>query len=161
MMGSTLSIFTVKTNEYSSITVNEHSLTVMIYAICMGVVISAVYMWYQKNVVGEVARRIIAKGASTEESAVSASELSLSKIQLRELTKNQTLARLICTVSEESGETRYFLPEENRIRAEVRYEKEGNGVGGLLLTVALTAVLALLLIWLMPVVLRMADHILK
>ena len=58
------------------------------------------------------------------------------------------------------AETRFYIPEERKYRAQVRFEKEGNGVGGLVLTCGLTIVLGVVLIKLIPVALSVVDSLL-
>jgi hypothetical protein len=71
------------------------------------------------------------------------------------------LQRLISSVEGAEGEpTRYFIPEDQKYRAELRFERRGNGVGGLLLTVALTFAAAVLVARLLPWFLGVLDGIL-
>ena len=55
----------------------------------------------------------------------------------------------------------FYIPDEEHYRAEVRFDKKGNGIAGLVLTAVLTVALAILLIKLTPVVLGMIDNLLK
>ncbi|MBQ3063446.1 MAG: hypothetical protein IJC99_01405 [Clostridia bacterium] len=55
---------------------------------------------------------------------------------------------------------RYYIPEELKYRAAVRYDKKGNGLVSLLITVVLSLVMAVLLLKLIPLALSMIDSIL-
>ena len=55
------------------------------------------------------------------------------------------------------AQTRFYIPEEKKYRAEARFTEEGNGPAGLAVTCALTLVLGFALIKLIPVVLAMVD----
>lgn len=161
MSAAGLSVFTAKTGEYTHFSVSGEALTLLVYALCIGVALAAMYASYQKNVPGAVVRQIIAAGALSRETAKTAEELGLAErpLLMRELTKNVTLARMIHRVEGEEP-TRYFLPEEEKYRAEVRYAREGNGIKGLLVTLVLTVGLALLLLWLLPLLLSLVDRML-
>ena len=74
--------------------------------------------------------------------------------------RNTTLQRLIRTV-EADGEVRYYIPEELKYRAEVRYEAKGNGLFGLIFTILVTLGLGILLIKTLPAILGLFDYILK
>lgn len=161
MTGPLLSVFAVEQRDYAHFAVNERTLTVIVYAFCIGIILAAAYACYQKNVPGAVVRRIIATGALSEETAKTAPELGLTgKWLLAELRRNVTLKRMVHRVETDGEETRYFIPEEEKYRAEVRYERAGNGAAGLLITVCLTVVLAVLLIRLLPVFLSLIDRLL-
>ncbi|MBQ8432615.1 MAG: hypothetical protein IJX28_06990 [Clostridia bacterium] len=53
---------------------------------------------------------------------------------------------------------RFYLPEELRYRAEVRFERKGSGWGLFLLSVVGAFVLAALLCWLLPDLLQLMDN---
>ena len=55
---------------------------------------------------------------------------------------------------------RFYIPESLRVRAEVRYDKEGSGVRNFLLTVVITVAAAVLLCRFLPSLLGLADVIL-
>ena len=59
---------------------------------------------------------------------------------------------------ETTAQTRFYIPEEQKYRAQGRFEQKGNGVKGLVITCALTIVLGIVLIKLIPVVLAIADN---
>ena len=56
---------------------------------------------------------------------------------------------------------RYYIPEELKYRAEIRYESKGNGLFGLIFTVVVTAGLGILLIKLLPVILILFDNVMN
>ena len=86
--------------------------------------------------------------------AKSERELALSRLARLELAHNTVLQRLISSVEGAEGEpTRYFIPEEQKYRAEGRFEQKGNGILSLVLTAALAFGLALLLFLIIPLAL--------
>ena len=58
------------------------------------------------------------------------------------------------------AQTRFYIPEDKRYRAEGRFAEEGNGPVGLAITCALSLVLGFALIKLIPVVLTLVDNFL-
>lgn len=159
-MSAPLSAFEVAERTYEHFTVSAQSLTVLVWAFAAGILLAAVYMLYQKTVPGGVVRAVLAGEALSSESAKTAAELGITGwLARRELRKNVTLKRMIHRVEAEGRETRYFIPEEEKYRAELRYEREGrNPLITFALVAALTFVFALLLLRLLPVFLTLADR---
>ena len=58
------------------------------------------------------------------------------------------------------AQTRFYIPEDKRYRAQTRFAEEGNGPVGLAITCALSLVLGFALIKLIPVVLTLVDNFL-
>ncbi len=56
---------------------------------------------------------------------------------------------------------RFYLPEEGKDRAQIRFSKEGNGVVGLVFTLVLCVGLAIALVKLLPGILGMIDGLMK
>ena len=138
----------------------------LIFAIAVGIILAAFYMAYQKQVPGAIVRAILRAEAFSEENAKTAEELGLTKnfFIRHELKKNQTLKRLIKRVKtvETEGEdavVRYYIPEDLKYRAEIRYDKKGNGLFGLIFTIVATVGLCILLIKLLPAILSLFDYI--
>ena len=166
-----LGFFDIAERQYSSFSFDAATRTTVrniIFAFCAGIILAAIYMMYQKQVPGAVVRAILRAEAFSAEKAMTAEELGLSKnfFFRYELEHNLTLKRLIQRVESENDEgegapTRYFIPEELKYRAEVRYDKKGNGLFGLIFTVVVTVILGIVIIKLLPAVLTLFDKILK
>ena len=56
---------------------------------------------------------------------------------------------------------RFYIPEDKRIRAEIKFEKKGSGWGAVVIGIVLTVVGAALLCWLLPDIVRFADNIIS
>jgi hypothetical protein len=146
--------------------------TAFIIAACIGIVLAALYNFYQRSVPGSVVRAILRAEALSPEKAKTAEELGLGKkpLCLWELMRGTTLRRVIRFVGDEqgqselrsaqNGQTRYYIPEQSKYRAELRFDKKGNGVVALVLIALLSAVLAFLLIKLLPWFLSILDSFL-
>ena len=140
--------------------------TTFIIAACIGVVLAALYNFYQRSVPGHVVRAILIAKALSPETAKTAKELGLDTkpLYLWELLRGTTLRRVIRSVEGEQkgtpAQTRYYIPEEAKYRAELRFDKKGNGVVALIFTTLLSGALAFLLIKLLPWFLSIVDNFL-
>lgn len=179
---SLASIFTIEAREYAHFSFDASAratLQGVILAFCIGILLASLYMLYQKLVPGNIVRAILKAEAHTPESAKTLTELGLDKNPLYrfELRRNTVLRKTVLRVSEQGSdesesetasedtenveqEERFYISEEEKYRAEVRFDKKGNGIAGLVLTAVLTVALAILLIKLTPAVLGMIDHLL-
>ena len=159
-----LGLFTPTPGQYENIhfdASNAEAAGTCILAVCIGVILAALYNFYVRSVPGGVVRALLAAEALSCESAKSVQELGLSRLATFELTHNAVLRRLISSVTGEEGdEVRYYIPEEQKYRAEVRFESRGNGVVGLLITVAVTLAAGLLVSKLLPWFLGIIDKFL-
>ena len=179
---SLASIFTIEAREYAHFSFDASARTALrnvILAFCIGILLASLYMLYQKLVPGNIIRAILRAEAHSSESAKTLTELGLDKNPLYrfELRRNAVLGKMVLRASEQGSdksesetaskdaksatqEERFYISEEDKYRAEIRFDKKGNGVAGLVLTAALTVVLAILLIKLIPAVLGMVDNLL-
>ena len=128
-----------------------NSLTMIVTSFFIGIVLASVAMLYHQLFLGGIVRRILKKKALSEESALTAEELGYSghnflvKFALRD---NSTFAK---TVHRTGGEVkRYFIPEDMRIRAEIRFREKGNSIFGVLLTILLFLVVGYVSLTIIP-----------
>lgn len=163
---SPLSIFVIEAREYQNFTFDAASRTMtrnVIVALCIGIVLASLYAAYQRGVVGKPVRALLRAEAFSPESAKTLAELSLASnpFVVFEIERNRVLRGLICVVEGEEGEEpRYYIPEELKYRADVRFEAKGNGVFALLLSVVVAVGLAAALIALLPTCLTIIDNLL-
>ena len=156
------SLFGVAVKEYEKLNFTEAdaaTATLVIYGVCLGVILAALYTFYYQKVPGSVVRALLRAEAFSAETARTAAELGLAPLALRELTRGKTLRRVVHRA--EGEDTRYYIPEQDKYRAEIRFDKKGNGLVGLILTAALSLVLAVVLVKLFPVILNMIDGFMK
>lgn len=196
MSMSVLSIanfFSIPAREYEHFTLTHataKTITSIVLAVCLGVILAALYNFYIRHVPGGVVRLLLSRKALSPETALNAEELGLADkpFALWELLRGVSLRHIVCAVPKEAektpaeqgeaeegesapakkkkgseepifdAETRFYIPEDKRCRAELRFSREGNGAGALVLTCGLTAVLGFVLIKLIPVVLAMIDN---
>ena len=61
----------------------------------------------------------------------------------------------------EGSRAAYYIPAELKYRAEIRYEKKGNGPLSLIITAIATILVAILLIRLAPALIGIVDNLIK
>ena len=208
-MLSLADFFSIPAREYEHFSLtyaSARTITTLVLAVCLGVILAALYNFYVRRVPGGVARLLLSREALSPEKALTAEELGLldKPFALWELLRGVSLRHIVCAVTKEvptapeesegekevaedaeaiaanaeaeeaqsapdaqaktaaessfDAQTRFYIPEDKKYRAQVRFEKEGNGVGGLVLTCVCTFALGVLLIKLIPVVLAMVDN---
>lgn len=169
---SLASFFSIEARDYTNFTFDADARATarnVIIAFAIGILLAAFYAFYQKNVPGAIVRALLHAEAFDENSAKTATELGFGKniFILFELKHNIALKKSVARISRKNAEEddmteeAYYISEELKYRAEVRYEKEGNGPAALIFTAVLTVVLAVMLIRLMPTLLTVIDHLLQ
>jgi len=159
MIPALLSIFRVEPKAYKGITLDGGDallLTLLVYGICGGIVLAALYTLYQKGVPGGLVRALLKAEAHSPETAKTLGELNLGFLRLLrfELRHNLILQKTVTAVGEGEN-TRYYIDKDLKYRAEGRFEQKGNGAVALILTILLSCLLGILLFLLIPVVLSM------
>ena len=174
MLTTTLSLasfFTIEAREYTNFVIDAGTRTTIrnvIVGFAIGILLAAVYAFYQKNVPGLLVHALLRAEAFSPETARTAEELGLSKnfFVWFELKHNAMLKRVVCCVApaeteNETSTAAYYIPEELKYRAEVRYEKKGNGPMALIFTAVATVLMAILLIRLAPSLIGIIDNLIK
>lgn len=171
---SLASIFTIEAGNYEHFQFDAQSATFLrnvILAMCVGILFAALCTMYQRYVPGSFIRAILRAEANTPETARTLAELDFEKnIFVRmELRFGTLLLKHLAFYEEEQGEeekkrptesARFYIPEELKYRAELRYETKGSGPVQLIFTVVLTFAIAILLIKVIPMLLSFVDAIL-
>ncbi len=159
------------------------TITPIVWVVFAGVCCAAFYAFYQKRIVGDLLRALIAAGADCAENAKTLSEIGYGKgvraaLSRRVLKKGSVLRKSVEARGDETptAETkhhpdelfvkktvdpniRYYIPEENRAAAEIRYDGKGTTVSTLLLTVAAFFAAAMIFIALLPTLLHAIESI--
>ena len=168
-----LSLFQIGVREYENIRFDASDaafLQTIIWGIFIGALLASLLSLYQQYVPGKLVRALLGADALTKETAKTLEELGLADRPLirRELRRGAVLKKFVlCAVENGQGTpkgaaapTRYYIPEELKYRAAIRYEKRGNALVSLLVTTALAFAIAFALVKLTPLVLYMLDSIL-
>lgn len=121
------------------------TVSMLVWAVYIAIVISTLATYYNKAILGKAIRAIIEKGVYSKEAALTASELGFAKkfYVIRSIEKG-VLSRFIRTVEDDKGEKRYYMEEELRIRAELRYSNKGTDLYAVIVGLVIFLVLAFL-----------------
>lgn len=159
------------------------TITPIVWVVFAGVCCAAFYAFYQKRIVGDLLRALIAAGADCAENAKTLSEIGYGKgvraaLSRRVLKKGSVLRKSVEALGDETpkAETkhhpdelfvkktidpniRYYIPEEKRAAAEIRYDSKGTTVSTLFLTIAAFFAAAMIFIALLPSILHAIENI--
>lgn len=163
---------------------NDYStLSLIVWVVFAGICFASVYAFYHRRLLGDLLRSLISAQAQDEKSAKTLSEIgygsgikqAFAKFALK---KGSVLRKTVEVVFEEKlpvrknsdelfvrtpksdTEQKYFVPEEKRIVAEIRYDGEGTTATTLLLSIAAFFAAAILVISFLPWILQNAGRIL-
>lgn len=118
-------------------------------ALCAGFFLSALYAYFSRAAAGRFVRALLRAEIFSAEVAKTPEELGIkSRILTRSLRDGAYLRRVIQRA--EGEENRYYIREEDRYRAAVRYEKKGNDLFALIITEVLIVALGVALFLLAP-----------
>lgn len=120
---------------------NPNSLPMFIFAFYIGIVIASLCIYYNKFYLGSLVRKLLKLKANSPQSSKSLKEIGCDNFAFRKAAKSGGLSKLIKITDDK----KYYIPEENRIKAELRYEKKGNDLVALIVTIAVFTVIAAVL----------------
>ncbi len=154
------------------------SLEMIVWSLCAGLSIGAVFSYINNRIIGDYVRSLIRTQIHTPENAKTLAESGFFKnifVRLA-LRDGKPLRRLVkCANADEMPVThvgkdgekqirmdmtaaRFYIPEELRITAELRYEERGNSLMNLILSILLLVALALVVLFVMPELLQLMDN---
>jgi len=176
--------FTVELGAYDNFSLSAtmgSTVRNLLLAVMMGFIFACIYTSYTRTVYGGFVRRLIKEESNSPERARSLFELGYFRNPAvrRELSKGTMLRMVVrCREAEEAAleeavdgkkahtpfkidftNAHFYVPEELRHRAEIRFEKKGSGIVPLVLTLVCVVVAASLLCWLLPDALQFADNL--
>lgn len=148
------------------------NLEVFIWAVFIGFVIASFMIFYHKRIIGAFVRALLEHNASGPESALGIYDLGYHKNPfIRNALKNDgTLRRIVWELEDnmqkrEDGVTfsarssrlnvetaKFYIPEENRIRAELRYSSKGTDIFSIIIAVILFMAVAYGALLLLPMI---------
>lgn len=112
-------------------------LVTVVLSLCIGVFFASIAVLYHQLFLGGIVRRIIEKKAYSPEEAMTVEELGYNpkNILIRfALRKKSTFSKTVLRV--DGPLPRFYIPEKRVMREEIKYRKQGNGVVGVFLAVA-------------------------
>lgn len=139
----------------------------IIFGIFAGVFCASLYMVYVKNFIGRFVRKLLAEGCLSEEKAQTLGTLGFAKdILVRRALKGSLLASTVSRVMPpEDGEgktdeaqIRYYIKEEKKYVAEMRFHARGSGWPTLLFVLLISVICIFVIFAFLPQILRLADN---
>ena len=148
-------------------------------SVFIGAVFATVMMYINRTLAGKAVRAIINTNAIGRENAKTLQELGLSNsvFVLRELKKKGVLRKLVSEADDEivdlpDGSSyytrekpldlkqgRFYIREENRVRAELRYSSKGSDIFMLLISIILYLVIAYGVYMFIPFIIDFFDMV--
>ena len=171
--------FTIRFGAYDNFSVSEQSaniINMIIPALVWGIIIAAVATFFCRRVLGGFVRTLIKKEAFSPDAGMTLLETGSfrSTIIRRELCRSAFLRKVVFCREEqaflaEKGKdatykidfTRdhFYIPEDLKYRAELRFEQKGSGWLFVLLTVVFMPIIASLICQFLPDILQMCDNL--
>lgn len=152
------------------------NIRVIIFGIFIGVFVASLYMVYVKNIVGAFVRKLLAEKCLSEDRARSLAELGFERNPFVKLAlRGSLLASTVVHVeggAEKSGEdgeviaeaaetavaTRYYIKEEKKYAAEMRFHARGSGWPTLLFVLLISVICIFVIFGFLPQILRFVDN---
>lgn len=146
------------------------SMELVIWCMYIGLMLATVFMYYQKKVIGSFVRALLKAGANDAQNAKTLTDLGFAKnAPVRSALRGSgALRKLVWEtddnyVENEAGVKisarekpmdvntgRFYIPEDNRIRAELRYNDKGTDIFMLIITALVFLMLAYLAVNYLP-----------
>lgn len=146
----------------------------IIWSMYIGILLATFYSYYQKRVVGGFVRHLMSQGANTIDNAKTLQELGYQNHAAirRELSKPAPLRKMVWEAEDNhrTGEDgviycarekkldlnlgRFYIPEEKRIEADLRYNGKGTDLFTVIISVVVFFVIAVLACAFLPIILE-------
>jgi hypothetical protein len=165
--------FTVDLEAYEYIPVNENTagnIRSLVLGFMFGFLAAALFIYLQKRSLGSFVGQLLKEDCLTPASAKTPLALGCNRSTLlrSEWKRRGAITRYVHCVEEEGASDEsnqkmdfsnmhFYIPEDKRYTAEVRYERRGSKLRSLLLVMVATVALATVACIFLPVLLRWAD----
>ena len=171
--------FSIRFGAYDNFSVTEQTANIVnkiIPALIIGIIIAAIATVYCRRVVGQFVRTLIEKEALSPESGVTLFDTGAfrSTVVRRELCRGAFLKKVVRCREEEAftaekgsdasyqidfTRDHFYIPEELKDRAEIRFNPKGSSWLTVVLTAVLTPIVVGLICRFLPNILQFADSI--
>lgn len=162
-------LFSLNFGEYENISLSPNAggtIKNIIIGLIIGAILASASAFYTRAVQGKFVRELLHRECLTADTAVTLRECGFfcNPSIRRELSRGGALSKMVRCTSEISMDkpvdfltARFYVPEEDKYRAEVRYTANGSRMSNLLLTVAVCLLAGFLLLKGIPLLLNLAD----
>ncbi len=139
------------------------TMTLLIWLLYAGLLIGSIFATFEKQYCSGFVSALRDTGADAPERAVLLNDLEIrGKWYLKNALKpGKALRKMVAVAGEESKVegTRFYLPEEKRVNAELRYENGKKPIRALIFSAILLTVVALVAQFILPELLTMLDNL--
>lgn len=156
---------------------NLSGLNMIIWCMYAGMVLATFYTYYQKQIIGGFVNKLRQAGATTPDTAKTLEELGYLRHGAirRELSKPAPLRKMVWEAEDlhQEGEDgvifcsrettldldtgRFYIPEEKRIEAELRYNVKGNDLLAVIMSIVVFFALAVLACAFLPTLMDLIE----
>ncbi len=163
--------FSVELGSYDNFSISSAaSFTIrnIILALTLGGVLAAFMSAYMRVVLGGFVRTLLANEANSPETAKSLASIGYFRsVSIRRELKRGSALRMVVHSADENIDrkktdfttARFYIPEDLRYRAELRFRQKGSGWLPVIIVTVLAVVVAASLCFFLPDVLQFADNI--
>lgn len=147
---------------------DEFMLYLVVIGIALGLMIGVVISYITRVNSYRAVKALIAEGANTPETAKRVDQLNVRKKKLiKRLLRDGKLLRKVVLAAEDENSGKktdvntaaFYIPEEKRIAAEVRYSREGMSPPALVITIIVIAAAAVGALYVIPELITMAGNV--
>jgi hypothetical protein len=165
-------VSSIQSGDYENLTMTASTLATVrnvLLGLVIGAILASAAACYTKAVHGKFVRELLKRECFTPETAITLRECGFfcNPSVRRDLFRGGALAKITRCTEQIEGDTtpdlltaRFYIPEEDKYRAEFRYTNKGATVSHLILTAVVCIVCAILLLKGLPMLLGFADWIL-
>ncbi len=164
-------LFGLNLGEYENFSLSANvgsTIQNVIIGLVIGTVLASVSAYYTRAVQGRFVRELLKRECFTPDTAVTLRECGFfcNPSIRRELSQRGALAKITRRAEESDGDApldfmtaRFYIPEEDKYRAEFRYANKSARIPHVLLTVAVCILAGFLLLKGLPLLLGLADRL--
>ncbi len=165
-------------NNFDLSSLSGVTLEVLVWGVCIGVIIGTLIAIFYKVYTSSFIKALVKNKIFTEEASKTVDDLDfIGKWYIKNELKYpyKTLRRYVVCVNENEAEegtkgrkkdfkklsmekARFYLPEENKIEAELRFSEVKNPVGSFVITAAVMIAAAFFILYAAPELLQMLDN---
>ena len=138
------------------------TIPVLVWTVYIGVAVGIFMTYYNKAVLGRAIRALIEKEAIGKDKALSAEALGFEKNRfILNSIRRGVLSRFVHSDESEGSQPRYYLDEEDRVRAELRYTNKGTDLYVVILSLVIFTIVAFIFARYLPEWIRAAGDIIS
>lgn len=155
--------------EFDALDFNMGTFRLVLLFIWIGAVFALLAMYYNNHYLGGFVQKLIESGATSKQEAKTLAELGLEdKFMLKYSLRAGSVLRKVVYATDKSGADAngestsveglsFYIPDEQKEKAQKRYRKKGNGLGALIASILITGIVMFLALIYSPLLLQFLD----